>query len=487
MKRSLLAFLLVLAVLPLGCSDNGSAPTTPGGGGSTTISISGTLQQSTGSLASIKGMGHAAVTATLPDYKIIAQALTTKRLYVVSTDAQGVFTFTVPSEDTYTFHILDDSYFYVGPLILATYDDAATEVPEGLETDTSDVELGDVVLSEGENVGVLSDGDVVTIDQDMLVDAVNGIPAGAATQGEGASSATGNALDLDGDGVINIMDSDDDGDGILDEFDADHVQEANCTVADFIGLFSNFRNNLDASGNLETSFNDQQYTITVEAMIAEGEADNIVSITVSGPAYLDNLVIMPVELASYDETRLWETYNDKQLLEDYFPQASNKRYGAFLNGSPSAHIWEEVEPGDVWIFELTYDHNGTEYTELMAKKINFVFEETPNTVTINGAPWTSSNMHDLPDTVIIKWNTLTNLPGMNYGVAYFPWVNGEQYDAEAGSLNAGVDADSLLFILSDTTLTGETIDYYHIDVVASDSYGDNASTMGGNISSQQAD
>jgi len=479
MKTLLIVLLLAVLVLPLSCSDDSSAPTTPDTTGGEPIAISGLLQAATAPLGSA---GKVSAIAALPDYKIIAQALTTKRIYVVSTDASGQFSFTVPSEDSYTFHILDDGYYYVGPLILDDYDDSADEVPEGLETDTADIDLGTVILSESDFVAVLADGDLVTIDSSMLIDAVDGIPPGASSQGQIASAGTGSSLDLDGDGVINIMDSDDDGDGILDEFDDDHVVEVSCSVADNIGLFSNLRNQLDEFGTPPALPGDGIYTITVE-VVTNGDQENMITgVSVFGPAYLDAFVITPEDEIYPEGSENWETFNNKGLLENYFALATGERWGAFLNGSAQGHVWEVVQPGDVWIFEITYESGGLEYTELMAKKINFVFTETPNNVTINGQTWTSQTMSGLPDTVVIRWNTLADLPGMNYEVAYFPRVDDAQYFQEAGTLEAGIDADSLVFVIADTTLAGDTIESYDVNVVACDSYGDNALTMGGRIS-----
>ncbi|MBN2226268.1 MAG: hypothetical protein JW763_02775 [candidate division Zixibacteria bacterium] len=482
MKTMLSCLLLTAVLLPLSCSDDSSSPTTPGTPSEEPIAISGSLQAAAAPLGSASG-SPAAATA-ISDYKIIAQALNTKRIYVVSTDANGEFSFSVPAEDTYTFHILDDSYFYVGPVILDEYDADAEEVPEGLETDTADVDLGTVILSEDDYVAVLADGDVVTIDSSMLVSAIAGVPTGAANQGETVSAGTGSSLDLDGDGVINIMDSDDDGDGILDEFDGDHVVESSCTVADFIGLFNGFRNELDADGNFAPTPDDGMYTVTVEVIINEEYYNVVTGVHAYGPAYLDAFAITPEDTTYPDGSENWETYNSKGLLENYFALATGERWGAFLNGTAQGHVWEVIEPGDVWIFEITYELNDLEYTELMAKKINFVFTETPTEVIINDLAWTSQNIYGLPDTVVIRWNILEDLPGMNYGVAYFPVVDDVQYFPEAGTIEAGVDADSLVFVFSDTTLAGETIEAYDIDVVASDSYGDNASTMGGRISKQ---
>jgi len=486
MRTTLFVALFTVALLAYGCSDDDSSPTTPGGGAATTIEIGGTLQAATAPLSSTHGRGKVSAAMAIADYKIVAQALNTKHIYVVTSDAQGAFSFTVPAGDSYTFHILDDNYFYVGPLILAEYDGDADEVPEGLEAGVVDIEMDTVIVSEDENVAVLANGDVVTIDETMVVDAVNGIPAGAADQGEGVSSGSGSALDLDGDGVINIMDSDDDGDGILDEFDNDHVAEASCSVVDNINLSSNFRNNLDAVGNLSTSLSDGQYTIMTEAIVTAGQEGKITSVHVYGPSYQDDLIITPEDV-HYGDGEYWPTYNDKCLLENYFSGGSGERWGAFINGSDNAHVWEVVQPGDVWVYEITYNSGDNEYTELMAKKINFVFVETPANVTVNGADWTSQAMYELPDTVVIRWSTLADLPGMNYGVAFFPWVDGQQFTSESGTIQMGVDADSALFILEDTTTTGETIDWYSIDVVASDSYGDNASTMGGSISKWPAE
>ncbi len=471
LESTILCALIVTAFLLLSCSEK---VTDPGedhnGGNGETITISGNLQGSAGFFGKPQG------THSLPDFKIICQAATSKRIYVVTTESDGGFGFTVPGGDSYTFHILDENYFYVAPIVLAEYDQSASEVPEGMEVDDEDIDIGDVILNESDYVAVLSEGDVVTIDSSMFAAAIAGIPAGAESQGEDAANYTGHPLDLDGDGVINLMDSDDDGDGILDEFDSDWIPEAESEVVNNIGLFINFHNNLDANGDPPDTPEDHQYIITVECVVRSGEEGKIDSVSVSGPAYLDIF-----EIDDMGNADNWETYNGKNLVEDYLLGTSDERWGAFIRGISSAHIRDAVIPGDVWIFEVSYTDGATSYTELMAKKINFIFEDTPRNVTLNDSLWTSAAMYSLSDTVVIKWDIISSLPGMTYAVTGWPIVNGNQYGQMFG-YSAGVDGDSLLFVFEDTVSAGDTIQAYNIDVVASNSHGDNAKTDGGWIS-----
>jgi len=477
--RTALSIVMAGAAFLLSCGDESTSPTPSGNGDSmSTTTISGNLVTTDTPLA--RRVGTVA-TAAVSGYRIIAQALETRRIYIVTTESDGGFEFTVPGNDSYTFHILDDDYFYVAPVILDEFDPEADEVPEGMEVDTVDTDLGDVILSEDQFVAVLTSGDVVSIDSTMIAAAVNGIPAGADDQGAGTCSHSGSSLDIDGDGVINIMDSDDDGDGILDEFDDDWQQECYSEMG-HIGLFSNFHSPLDEAGNPPVSPSDNQYVITVEFVVHESHENKVSSVCVDGPAYLDQFQIN----YSMGMTANWEEHNEKELIEGYgegLLVADDERWGAFLYGTAAAHVWDVVEPGDVWVFEITYTENGTQYTELMAKKINFVFHDTPRNVYINGQLWTSATMYYLPDTVVFKWDTISALPGMTYTVGFIPHVNGRQYnDGGAGGCEAGVNGDSAVFVFADTVETGDTIELYHIDVIASDPYGDNAKTQGGFVS-----
>ncbi len=465
-------------LLVLSCSSDSSSPTgdTNGNGDVGTgesISLTGILNESSGPLGSSVSFSPEAV---ISDYKIIAQALETKRIYVISTEEDGSFEFIVPADDSYTFHILDTAYHYVAPIVLAEYDPEADEVPGGLDADSNDVDLGSVILSTIDHVAVLAADSQIVVDSTMLATAIAGIPIGAGDQGASGEGASGSTLDLDGDGVINLMDSDDDGDGIIDEFDPDWTVEALSSVVNGIGLFSNFNNHLDSLGNPPAVPDDGLYIITIDAPIAPGYENDIVEIAVSGPSYLDQFHIEPEGgLASN-----WETYNQKILLEDYCAAFTDKRYGAFIRGISTAHIWDVVSPGDVWLFEITYADSGTEYTELLARKINFIFEETPTNVTIGDSVWTQNRLTGLPDTVVIRWDTISSLPGMTYKVEGWPVVNGHEY-GDMFQWSAGTDGDSVVFVFEDTVETGDTIEGYSIDVVASNPNNDNAKTRGGHI------
>lgn len=471
---------VLMALLLVSCSDDDSAPTgnnndnnDPSG---EIVSITGTLQYSAGPLAS---SAHLAPAGPIADYKIIAQALETQRIYLIDTESGGDFEFTVPGDDSYSFHILDDSFHYVAPLVMGVYDSTATEVPSGLEIDTADIELGNILLSESEYVAVLAAGALIQIDSTMIATAINGIPIGANNQGLETSGNNGTTLDLDGDGIINIMDSDDDGDGILDEFDADWTIEARCTVVDGINLFSNFHNHLDPSGNIPATPHDNDYIITIDAGVITGYTGTITQIAVTGPSYLNQFEIEPQGGTATN----WNSYNGKKLLKDYCDCATDKRWGAFIRGVTAAHIWQVVKPGDVWVFTITYDFGGLSYTELMARKINFIFEDTPENITFDGNVWADTALGGLPDTCVIKWSTISSLPGMHYTVTGWPIVadsqHGEMFVLPAG---AGIDGDSLLFVFEDTVTTGDSIEAYNIDVVASNYNGDNAKTTGGNVS-----
>jgi len=478
MKILVIGLWLALSILLFVSCSNDGTPTTGGTGDnpvtSEPVALTGILNHLAGPLGSPVSFSPEAV---ISDYKIIAQALGTKRIYVITTASDGSFEFTVPADDSYTFHILDEAYHYVAPIVMAEYDPDTSEVPEAVEVDTNDVDLGNIVVSGSDHVAVLAFDDQIVIDSTMIATAINGIPVGAGDQGTSTGGKTGSTLDQDGDGVIDIMDSDDDGDGILDEFDTNwHKEEALSTAVDGIGLFINFNNHLDSLGNLPTVPDDGLYIITIDVRIDSGYEDKIVDIVVAGPTYLDQFLIEPEGSLATN----WETYNQKILLEDYCVAFSDKRYGAFLRGISTAHIWQVVSPGDVWLFEITYDDGGTEYTELLARKINFLFEETPSNVTINDSVWTQNRMTGLPDTVVIRWDIIASLPGMYYKVEGWPIVSGHEY-GDMFQLAAGIDGDSVVFVFEDTVEAGDTIEGYSIDVVASNPNNDNAKTRGGHI------
>lgn len=475
-ERFGLAAIIFGGILILSC---GSGTVSSGGGGgggnidpSVVSIISGTLTEAAAPLSPVR---KASGTAAVDDYKIIAQALTTRRVYAIAVDGSGEFEFTVPKNDSYTFHILDDTYHYVGPLVLSEYDPEANWVPTGLEVAEDTVSLGNIILSENEYVAVLEEDSLITIDEAMISGAVAGIPAGATTHGMFTGDLGGSAIDLDGDGVINLVDSDDDGDGVIDEFDPDWQPEFSSAVIAGLGLFTNFHNILDGNGDPPATTGDNQYIITIEAIVQGGQEDKISSVAVEGPAYLD--------LVNYSAEQLstnWEFYNNKNLTEDYLAGVSQERWGALIQGSAAAHIWEAVHPGDVWIYQITYTDGGTEYTELAARMINFIFTDTPEEVYINDDKWTSSGLFGLPDTVVISWNTIPGLPNMSYEVSGWPIVDDEQY-GDGFTYPAGANGDSLVFIFADS-IDGHYISAYNIDIVATNANGDNAKTDGGLIS-----
>jgi hypothetical protein len=475
MRPTIVVLGVVLSLLlMISCSEDTSTVPVGGDKPDESVYISGRLSSSSQPLGS---PGWNMTPTAVSDYKIIAQGLNSMRIFVVTTETGGAFEFTVPIEDSYTFHILDDNYHYLAPIVLAEYDSGANEVNEGLVVDTSDVDFGDVIVAEDEYVAYLVDGSVVTIDSEMVAAAIDGIPVGADSQGKDAGTYSGNPVDLDGDGVINIMDSDDDGDGLLDEFDPDWRPEVFCSVVGVFGLFVNFHNNLDEFGNPPAVRQDNQYIITVETISRIGEEGKITKVVINGPEYLDLLAIHPTDAMATN----WLSYNDRNLIKDYLGPIEDERWGAFIQGVEEAHVWDVVTPGDVWLFEITYTVGGLQYTELAAKKINFIFDQTPENVYIDNRRWTSHTMDELPDTVVITWDIISSLPGMNYSVTGWAIVNDTQY-ADMFVHNCGIDADSLVFVMDDTTITGDTISYYNIDVVASNHYGDNAKTDGGLIS-----
>lgn len=472
--------LFICLILVAGCGGGGTTdPDGGGGGGGSTTEysvISGTLQETAVSLSTAFATGK---TRAVSDYKIIAQALSTKRIYLVSTAADGAFSFTVPIDDSYTFHILDDAYHYVGPIVVSEYDPEANQVPTGMEVTEDTTAIGNVILSEAEYTAVLEEDSMITVDESMISGAIAGIPAGAATQGVYTGDLGGSAIDLDGDGVINIMDSDDDGDGTVDEFDSDWQPEFGSAVVNNLALFTNFHNNLDANGDPPATPSDNQYIITIEAVVKSGEENKISAVAVEGPSYLDQFVYSSQALSQN-----WESYNNKNLTEDYLTGVSDERWGAFIQGVAAAHVWDVVTPGDVWIYQVTYTDGGNTYTELAARKINFVFSDTPEDVTIDGNDWTSGGVYGLPDTVVIRWSTISSLPGMRYEVSGWPIVDGEQYGS-GFTYTAGIDADSLQFIFADS-IDGHAIEAYDIDVVAQNANNDNAKTDGGRISTGSA-
>lgn len=480
MKNTLfgIIYLLFCGFLINGCG-SGTVSTDGGGGGggvdpSVVSVISGTLAAAPASLSSLQGAGKI---SAISDYKIVAQALATKRVYLITTDADGLFEFTVPRNDSYTFHILDDSYHYAGPIVLSEYDPEANLVPTGLEADADTIDLGNVIFSESDYTAVLEEDTSITIDEAMLSGAIAGIPAGASSYGLYLGDHGGSAIDLDGDGVINLLDSDDDGDGIMDEFDSDWQAEFGSAVVNNLGLFTNFHNYLDDSGDLPSSPSDSQYTITIEAVVKADQEDKIVSVAVDGPSYLDRFNFHNDFLSTN-----WDSYNDKNLIENYLPGVGDERWGAFLRGTPPAHIWQEVQPGDVWLYQITYNDGGTQYTELAARMINFVFTSAPHNIDIEGNQWTSEDQHLLPDTIDITWSTISSLPGMRYEVSGWPVVNGQQY-GDGFTYDAGINGDSIRFVFADS-IDGHPIDSYDIDIIATNSNGDNAKTDGGRISNK---
>jgi len=470
--------LLLCGLYGAGCGSGSVNSDGDGGGGGVDPSvvsvISGTLTASTASLAAMHTAGK---TSAISDYKIVAQALSTKQVYFITTNGEGLFEFTVPKNDSYTFHILDDAYHYAGPIILSEYDPEASLVPTGLEATSDTIDLGNVIFSAGDYTAVLEEDSSITIDAAMLSGAIAGIPAGASSYGMYLGDHGGSAIDLDGDGVINLLDSDDDGDGTMDEFDSDWQAEFGSAVVNNLGLFTNFHNLLDANGDLPASPGDSQYTITIEAVVKSGQEDKIISVAVEGPEYL--------ELFNFHSEALstnWRSYNEMNLVEDYLAGTGDERWGAFLRGTASAHIWQQVQPGDVWLYQITYSDGGIQYTELAARMINFIFTSTPDDVDIGGQKWTSDNLYLLPDTVTISWGTIAELPGMRYEVSGWPVVDGQQY-GDGFTYNAGVNGSTLQFVFADS-IDGHAIECYDIDVVASNANGDNAKTDGGRISNK---
>ncbi len=104
---------------------------------------------------------------------------------------------------------------------------------------------------------------------------------------------------------------------------------------------------------------------------------------------------------------------------------------------------------------------------------------------VDNNTWTSQAMYNVTDTAVIKWSTITALPGMTYSVTGWPIVGGQQH-GNMFILEAGIDVDSLVFVLEDSLSTGQLIEAYDIDVVASNPNGDNAKTNGGWISKNAA-
>ena len=133
-------FLLAGALFVLSGCGGSSTPVTSTS--STTVSMSGTLQSSTGKEKAKDYTG----------YTVIAKEKTTRKIYKGTVNADGTFSVSVAQNGKYMFTVLSDSSRAAGVLLNTAAGASDTTLKAGISSSTSNASLGAFTLDESKGI-----------------------------------------------------------------------------------------------------------------------------------------------------------------------------------------------------------------------------------------------------------------------------------------------------------------------------------------------
>lgn len=312
-------------------------------------------------------------------YMIVAQSNQTGEIYRAVTDPNGDFELTIPDSETgntFVVTILGPDGRAVGPVM---YGQANGNGITGLQMEGA-ASMGTISLPADPNNAAIQPGADATLD-DWIDTGIttrvdeNGVPAGLSSNGKGlsamGSSDTGQNVDEDGDGLIDIFDADDNGDGIVDDLDP-----AASIIALPAGLHLNFFMNLKIqsheaptyygsdAGAIATALG-VNTVITFEVFADAGVFPKTISsvriLETPGPTYLPT----SEALTGAGGSLSWVSWSAAGYA---VPPDGTERFQTWVR--PNA----PMNAGDTFTVELAFS-DGT--TAQYSRMLNFVFKNIP--------------------------------------------------------------------------------------------------------------
>ncbi len=341
------------------------------------MTISGSLYS-----GSIRASGlrlTAAAAEPIKDYTIVAVGTVDDKIYFPDSKtatADGAFSITVPSGESFYLGIVDDSKKFVAPVVMGAAGGKAIMAV----TIEASADLGRLVYEAAKGTAVPSlEIAAAKLDSGSTATLKSGepfAPVGAGDLGRGTgeaffSGSLKDAVDEDGDGLPDVFDIDDDGDGKVDGLDpaprfVGRV-EVGITGVNNTNTFSNLPEPYEiyptyVSGFLNTTpINVATVSnLAIEVVMASGTVPATFSDVrvVEGPAWLATATV-------FGGSTLWSA-TSYQLTK------SSDRWEIHVtpNGTPEA--------GDVLKFQLTNTATGA--ISYLLSTITYVFEDIPRLV-----------------------------------------------------------------------------------------------------------
>ncbi|MCX5751287.1 MAG: hypothetical protein NT099_06440 [Candidatus Saganbacteria bacterium] len=361
------SFLLLLVLLVAGCGQSSS-----GGGGGETVTVTGQLSTGTisTSIASVRAQ------AVASNYVVVAQDVSSKKLYSVVTDGSGNFQISgVPKDASLVLSLVDNTTGkYVGPVV---FNNDYT----GL-TCTGTTSLGVIVFDSSKGMATPSTSlEAGKLNSSYKPRLSSGVPVGARKHGKGPGTTTGTptgpSLDADLDGIPNLFDADNNGNGVLDEFDSGSNLEkeglGSSSKATSVIVFPNLKIDLQDT----ESFISQTYKLFLAFEIDFANPDNVSSIVLTTiPTYAANCVFD--QSTAYDFEASWPGEGATWLQSGQY-----HIYKAYQKGTTNTVKWAsfirvqnatDINAGDCFRFLITYTDSSTE--EIYAY-VNYVWRGIP--------------------------------------------------------------------------------------------------------------
>jgi hypothetical protein len=363
----------------------------------------------------------ASVGSPIADYTVVAVGTVDKKIYFPDSKtatADGAFSITVPSGESFYLELIDASKKFVAPVSFASTTGGVV-MAVSPEAGGAAIDLGKVVYESAKGVAVPSlEVSASLLDSGSTATKSSSgdfVPVGAGILGRGTGEAAFSGtlkdkVDEDGDGLPDVVDIDDDGDGKVDGLDADPRKagavEVSITGVNNTNAFSNLPQQYEnyPSYNNDNSFNTTpinvatQTNLAIEVVMSGGTSPSDFSSikVVEGPAWIDTATISsdgPVG----DIGDLWQ---DKS----YTLYSSSDRWTVHVtpNGTPEA--------GDVLKFKVVRT-DGT--SQEFISTLTFVFEDIPRLVGYVDAGGTKEGATDLKLSVYSSNGNKFNYTGSN--------------------------------------------------------------------------
>ncbi len=488
-------FLLAGGLFVLSGCGGSSTPVTSTS--STTVSMSGTLQSSSGKEKAKDYTG----------YTVIAKEKTTRKIYKGTVNADGTFSVSVAQNGKYIFTVLSDSSRAAGVLLNTAAGASDATLKAGISSSTSNASLGAFTLDESK--GIANPANNLGGD-DWEVRAKSGVPVsmnngkliGKGTDQKVAKLAvTKDDGDDDDDGLIDELDADGDGDGTVDELQSGDYATTKAGKSSAciknVGVFMNLKIDYDKTSTFSTV---TDMVITLELIPDSSCVSNIKQIDLdTGPKYKTVAKVSPAASGWTDVASAYPStgtvWKDKNwLLYQMKSTDGVTRWTVWITPEDATNL---VTAGDSFMFKVQYNDGNTEH---FVKAIDYVFTDIPKLSTYNGttAPTPSSGGSGTSgNPVSVGTDNLTlvftrpkdetgaEITGMKYKFEiFYRDSTGAQVGSALCTASEFTDSGSGATLTTTTPISATTclpttsgssaVSSYQIDLTASSTAGDNS-------------